>query len=40
MFTDASDVAAAGGAPEVHFNGAAGTSTDARFVAEIEPVEE
>ncbi len=34
------DVAAAGGAPEVQFNGAAGASADARFVAEIEPLEE
>ena len=32
-----SDVAAAGGAPEVQFKGAPGASADARFVAEIEP---
>ncbi len=35
-----SDVAAAGGAPEVQFNGAGGADSEARFVAEIVPVEE
>ena len=35
-----SDVAAAGGAPEIQFNGGGSVATDARFVAEIAPVEE
>lgn len=34
------DIAAAGGAPAVQFNGTAAVSTEARFVAEIEPVED
>lgn len=34
------DVAAAGGAPEVQFNGTASATPEARFVAEIQPVEE